>query len=94
MPLDQTNSKAQVQASSSEHKARGANRSTKVAGKLKVLPEQPDLPTLVGSNGVAKHHGPPRDREESVGTTGDSDEGDMDDDEDEPEVEVSCRLVV
>lgn len=28
-----------------DQKARGANRSTKVAGKLKVLPDQPDVPT-------------------------------------------------
>ena len=33
------------QGQQTEIKARGANRSTKVAGKLKVLPDQPDVPT-------------------------------------------------
>lgn len=72
-----------------ETKPRGANRSTKVAGKLKVLPEQPeDLPIL----GERK----PRAEDISTGTTGDSDEGDVEENEesDEPEVEVNnmfCR---
>ncbi|KAF9459757.1 hypothetical protein BDZ94DRAFT_993662 [Collybia nuda] len=69
----------------SEHKARGANRSTKIAGKLKVLPEQPDPPTL--SPGSSKE------REDSVGTTGDSDEGDIDEnDEEVEEVEVYNQI--
>lgn len=33
------------QIQQTETKARGANRSTKIAGKLKVLPDQPDIPT-------------------------------------------------
>lgn len=67
-----------------EPKARGANRSTKVAGKLKVLPEQPEPVT-------AKVVGIPSSLKDQEGTTGDSDEGDIDDDDqDEPEdVEVS-----
>ena len=34
-----------VKAAQPDGKPRGANRSTKVAGKLKVLPDQPDVPT-------------------------------------------------
>ena len=64
----------------SETKTRGANRSTKVAGKLKVLPEQPELP---GESS--------REREESVGTTGDSDDGDVDEAEDEDPEDVEVR---
>ncbi|KAG7446834.1 DUF155-domain-containing protein [Guyanagaster necrorhizus] len=68
-----------------EPKARGANRSTKVAGKLKVLPEQPESIVVVG-------HVLPK-AEESVGTTGDSDEGDIESDSSEPgEVEVYNQI--
>lgn len=89
MPSDQPVQKSQNAGNlSTEPKTRGANRSTKVAGKLKVLPEQPELVT-VNTVGVP---GPPRDHDETVGTTGDSDEGDIDDDDDEPgDVEVSCH---
>ncbi|KAJ7695446.1 hypothetical protein B0H17DRAFT_1055910 [Mycena rosella] len=75
--------KAQSQ-SSSEPKSRGANRSTKAAGKLKVLPEQPDVETL-------NVPGPSNDTEESVGTTGESDDADLDDDE--PEVYNQLSLM-
>ncbi|PPQ68916.1 hypothetical protein CVT24_007660 [Panaeolus cyanescens] len=74
-------------SSSLDSKPRGANRSTKVAGKLKVLPEQPeDLPIL----GERK----PRPEDLSTGTTGDSDEGDVEENEesDEPEVEVYNQI--
>ena len=64
----------------SETKSRGANRSTKVAGKLKVLPEQPEL-----------HRESSKEREESVGTTGDSDDGDVDEAEDEDQEDVEVR---
>jgi hypothetical protein len=73
---------------SAELKARGANRSTKVAGeiapcavdstlichsgKLKVLPEQPELPVLDVGQKVVK-------------SADDSDEGDIEDDSDGPE---------
>ncbi|KAF8999908.1 DUF155-domain-containing protein [Hymenopellis radicata] len=75
-----------------EAKARGANRSTKVAGKLKVLPEQPEPATAdLGRNG--KRPQSPRAAEESVGTTGDSDEGDIESDSSEPaEVEVYNQI--
>ncbi|KAK0480850.1 hypothetical protein IW261DRAFT_1146082 [Armillaria novae-zelandiae] len=69
----------------SEPKARGANRSTKVAGKLKVLPEQPE-PIVADGPVLPKAEG-------SVGTTGDSDEGDIESDSSEPgEVEVYNQI--
>lgn len=74
-------SRAQIPAST-EPKTRGANRSTKAAGKLKVLPEQPDLPTLRGESPN------PKEREESTGTGGDSDDGDVDENEEDVEVRV------
>ena len=83
MPTDQP---PPPTSSSAEPKARGANRSTKVAGKLKVLPEQPD-PTLRNLD----LSGPPKggDKEGNVsgggGTTGDSDEGDIDEEGGEEE---------
>ncbi|KAM6492419.1 putative ACR, YagE family COG1723 domain containing protein [Amanita muscaria] len=70
-----------------EPKARGANRSTKVAGKLKVLPEQPDnLPGLRGQ-GVLRTE-PLKEQYDSVENAGDSDEADIDEDDDEPEEEI------
>ncbi|KAG2152661.1 DUF155-domain-containing protein [Suillus bovinus] len=75
-----------------EPKTRGANRSTKVAGKLKVLPDQPTSSTTQGK--IL----PRPDAEESLGTTGDTDDGDDEDedesDEDEGEdVEVRLRQI-
>ncbi|KAJ7512078.1 hypothetical protein B0H11DRAFT_1949658 [Mycena galericulata] len=81
--------KTQAQASS-EPKSRGANRSTKAAGKLKVLPEQPDLPE-VNRKPEWIAPGPSNDLEESMGTTGESDEADIDDDE--PEVYNQLALI-
>jgi len=89
MPSDQPGQKSQNAGNpSTEPKTRGANRSTKVAGKLKVLPEQPELVTVK----AVDLPGPPRDHDETMGTTGDSDEGDIDDDDEEPRnVEVGCH---
>ncbi|RDB30530.1 Sporulation protein RMD1 [Hypsizygus marmoreus] len=76
---------SRAQVNSLEPKSRGANRSTKGAGKLKVLPEQPDLPALRGES--------PRERDESTGTAGDSDDGDIDENDDEQEdVEVYNQI--
>lgn len=76
--------------STSESKARGANRSTKVAGKLKVLPEHAE-PVLQKEKAPLAPP-PPRDRDdtgEGSGTLADSEEEEADE-EDEPEdVEVS-----
>lgn len=69
-----------------EPKIRGANRSTKVAGKLKVLPDQPTSST----QGKLE---PSPDAEESLGTTGDTDDGDdEEEEEDEEEEDVEIRL--
>jgi len=70
--------------SMSEPKVRGANRSTKVAGKLKVLPEQPE-PTAVNRN--QQFRAGILDESTFTTTTGDSDEGDIDDDSASDEVE-------
>ncbi|KAJ7755357.1 hypothetical protein DFH07DRAFT_822017 [Mycena maculata] len=79
--------KAQAQPSS-EPKSRGANRSTKAAGKLKVLPEQPDVPKPDSWDAP----GPSTETElESVGTTGESDDADVEDDG--PEVYNQLALI-
>lgn len=55
-------------------------------GKLKVLPEQPEPPE---DKDKVTRFAFLKDHDESVGTAGDSDEGDVDEDSDEPEdVEV------
>lgn len=78
---------ANLKAPVLDSKPRGANRSTKVAGKLKVLPEQPeDLPILGAKTLTTK---PTKDYE-SVGTTGDSEDGDIEESEESRDAEV-CR---
>jgi len=72
-----------------EPKTRGANRSTKVAGKLKLLPDQPTL-------GTQSKLEPRTDAGESVGTTGDSDDGDDEeevDEDEEADVEIRLRQI-
>jgi hypothetical protein len=69
----------------SPDKPRGANRSTKVAGKLKVLPEQPEhFPIPSTSTNPTKDY-------ESVGTTGDSEDGDVEESEESQEDVEVCR---
>jgi hypothetical protein len=88
MPDQQTTAKAPLL--DSNLKPRGANRSTKVAGKLKVLPEQPENFPILGTKTLTKK--PTRDYE-NVGTTasGDSDAGDVEESEEsQGDVEV-CR---
>ncbi|KAF5369459.1 hypothetical protein D9758_002806 [Tetrapyrgos nigripes] len=78
-----------------EPKPRGANRSTKVAGKLKVLPEQPDLPVDVTPNSARGKQAVLLDLQDESTTvaTGESDDGDVDEDSDEPEeVEVYNQI--
>lgn len=74
-----------------EPKARGANRSTKVAGKLKVLPEQPDNLPSFRSEGVTLRTEPSK--VDSVEATGDSDEADIDEDS-EPEDEIEVNIIL
>ncbi|KAL5498674.1 RMD1 [Sanghuangporus vaninii] len=77
-------------AAVSEPKPRGANRSTKVAGRLQVLPEQPDVPTQSQIIPEPSKPKPPRAAEPPVipeptsGSTAESDE-DADDEEEELE---------
>lgn len=72
--------------STAEPKSRGANRSTKIGGKLKVLPEQPEsLPQLDSKTNIKAAE---RLQTESTATTGESDEGEAESN-DEPDVEVT-----
>lgn len=78
--LPKTNPPQSPSTTQAEPKIRGANRSTKTAGKLKVLPDQPTTP------GPAPRPAPEAD--ESPTATGDTDDGDdeeeeVDDDDDE-----------
>ncbi len=85
--------KGQTAAVSTEPKARGANRSTIVAGKLKVLPDQPE--PVVPQDKLRVEPPPPPKREEGEGsaTAGDSDEDEGDDEAgDETEDVEVCIL--
>lgn len=77
--------------SSDEPKARGANRSTKVAGKLKVLPEQPEP---VPKDRVEQQpEGPPkRDEGEATGEDSEDDAADNEGDTEDVEVGVLSSL--
>ncbi|KAJ6631117.1 hypothetical protein B0H10DRAFT_1980912 [Mycena sp. CBHHK59/15] len=89
--LSQTMAQSQP---TSEAKPRGANRSTKAAGKFKVLPEQPDLPAPEANRKPRRDiPGPSNDLDESVGTTGDSDGDDGDLEDDGPEVYNQLSLI-
>lgn len=73
-----------------ESKARGANRSTKVAGKLKVLPEHAE--PVLHKNKAAQPSAPPRDKDEAgegSGTLADSEEEEAEEEEEPEDVEVS-----
>ncbi|KAH8101823.1 DUF155-domain-containing protein [Cristinia sonorae] len=76
---------------SADQKARGANRSTKVAGKLKVLPDQPE-PFVVDK--PVSLPPPPKvtSQGEGSGVTGDSDEDEADDEEDTEDVEFYNQI--
>jgi hypothetical protein len=76
--------KSVTQSAASVPKPRGANRSTKVAGKLKVLPEQPDVVT---PDGVAEQPS-----EELMVTTGESEDRDGDNEEDAEDDTVEVGL--
>ena len=80
-----------------EPKFRGANRSTKIAGKLKVLPDQPttQAPEPTKQRNVER---PPSEVEEGPSTTVETDDGDDEEeeemDEDEEEfTEVRLRQI-
>ncbi|KAL4254338.1 RMD1/sif2 family protein [Abortiporus biennis] len=94
MSTGQPNAKLPAPGPAAETKLRGANRSTKVAGKLKVLPDQPEpvLPQDKSAEVIA----PPRARTgeaEGSGTNGDSDEEeDADNEEETEDVEVYNQI--
>ncbi|KAK1226863.1 sporulation protein rmd1 [Marasmius sp. AFHP31] len=81
-----------------QSKPKGANRSTKAAGKLKVLPEQPEPPEppVVDLKTRARREHLEEGHDESgtaTATAGESDEGDIDEDSDEMEsVEVYNQI--
>ncbi|TEB31865.1 DUF155-domain-containing protein [Coprinellus micaceus] len=78
--------------SAPELKPRGANRSTKVAGKLKVLPEQPEnLPSL---DTKPKTLTAERNQTEGTATTGESEDGDAEEDSqaEEEDVEIYNQI--
>lgn len=75
-----TNSSAAQQV---EPKTRGANRSTKVAGKLKVLPDQPTTPTPTPTPKQAKAELVAPKVEEGPSTAGDTDEANEEEEEEE-----------
>ncbi|KAJ8517802.1 hypothetical protein ONZ45_g5079 [Pleurotus djamor] len=90
-PSSATSSQPSTSSKAVEVKARGANRSTKVAGKLKVLPEQPESDLILPKRTTTVQVAPPPRRpltEETSGSTGDSDDADADDDDDEQDEEL------
>lgn len=83
-----------------EPKTRGANRSTKIAGKLKVLPDQPttQAPASTPIPKQSKVERPPSEVEEGPSTTVETDDGDDEeeeemDDDDEEFTEVRLRQI-
>lgn len=84
------------QPNRTETKTRGANRSTKVAGKLKVLPEQPE-DLLVLPKPPQAHEPPSVEHAESSVNTGDSEDGDVEENEEdvsEEDVEVRIQSMI
>lgn len=77
--LPKTNPPSSPSTTQLEPKIRGANRSTKTAGKLKVLPDQPTTP------GPATQ--PAAELEESQNVTGDTDDGGDEEEEEEADEE-------
>ncbi|KAI0702054.1 hypothetical protein C8T65DRAFT_655872 [Cerioporus squamosus] len=76
-----------------ESKARGANRSTKVAGKLKVLPEHAE--PVLQKDKPAQAPPPPRAADEAgegSGTLADSEEEEVDEDTEPEDVEVYNQI--
>ncbi|KAI6045237.1 hypothetical protein EDC04DRAFT_2865368 [Pisolithus marmoratus] len=83
-----------------EPKTRGANRSTKVAGKLKVLPDQPTTPASPPTPKQTKAELVAPEAEEGPSTSGDTDEGneeeedeEIDEEDEEEYTEVRLRQI-
>lgn len=79
---------SQSRVHSDEPKVRGANRSTKVTGKLKVLPEQPEPEPVIPRRTLLKPPKATSDAAEGSAATGDSDEDEGDDEDETDDVEV------
>lgn len=77
--------------SSSENKPRGANRSTKVAGKLKVLPEQPEHLVVLDVNKSPVLNDPRQSNDSAVDSTGESEDGDIESSEDNEQEEADVE---
>ena len=77
--------KAPPPPAQADQKTRGANRSTKVAGKLKVLPDQPDVPTQ--SQILSEPPKPAQPTADTAPKSGSDDEDGEDDDTEEQEEE-------
>lgn len=85
---------AQSRSQPDEPKVRGANRSTKVAGKLKVLPEQPEPEPVIPRRTLL---GPPKtsaEVNEGSVATGDSDEDEGEDEDETDDIQVRDPLVL
>ncbi|KXN89145.1 Sporulation protein RMD1 [Leucoagaricus sp. SymC.cos] len=73
-------------------KPRGANRSTKVAGKLKVLPEQPEhFPVL---NKGLSLNAPKKPNDDAVDSAGKSEDGDIESSEDNEQEEADFEACI
>ncbi|KIO09753.1 hypothetical protein M404DRAFT_7957 [Pisolithus tinctorius Marx 270] len=70
-----------------EPKTRGANRSTKVAGKLKVLPDQPTTPTSTPTPKQTKAELVVPEAQEGPSIAGDTDEANDEEEEEEEEID-------
>lgn len=76
---------SQSRAHPDEPKVRGANRSTRLAGKLKVLPEQPEPEPVTARRTLLK---PPGAISEGSVATGESEDEEGDDEDETDDVEV------
>lgn len=95
MASNPTHQRVPSTSSSIEPKARGANRSTKVAGKLKVLPDQPE--PIVPVDKIEPPPPPKSGEGAGSATAEDSDDDEGDDEaeaEDTEEADVSNVLVL
>ena len=84
-----------VNPHSPEPKARGAYRSSKLSGKLKVLPEQAEPSQPIHIQPIESLGPPPRDTDVGLGTTtGESEDGDDEDDEEGVKVRLCVNALI
>lgn len=92
MSSNQTAHRNQSLIPSDETKHRGANRSTKVAGKLKVLPEQPEPEPVSMKREMLVPSRIKKDREDGSASTAESEDDEGDDEEETEDVEVYNQI--